>query len=87
MNNTESTSKSNEVEMRSKALEEFIESGALATNQCPNYLRDGYFRAGHKAACNQLNAQLLEKDNYIKKLESMIEHGIGWEDLKDDTRN
>lgn len=40
------------------ALQEFIESGALATNQCPNYLRDAYFRAGFRACEKLLNAYI-----------------------------
>lgn len=37
-----------------KALDKFISSGALATNQCPEYLRDAYFRAGYHSRDEEL---------------------------------
>ena len=48
----------NWIELKEKALDEFVESGALATNQCPNYLRDAYFKAGFKAAAKIAQEEL-----------------------------
>lgn len=39
----------NFIKRMKKALAEFNESGALATNECPDYLRDLYFKTGFKS--------------------------------------
>lgn len=59
------------------ALEQFIESGALATNMCPNFLRDAYFKAGYNYACatneeyDRLKEQLMIAEDALNHLSAV----------------
>lgn len=45
-----------------KAIKEFDESGALATNEVPDNLRHAYFRAGYLAACKARTEEQRKKN-------------------------
>lgn len=59
-------------ELKESALQNFIHSGALATNQCPNYLRDAYFKEGFKAACRVKNIEIQKRDALIESAKIFI---------------
>ena len=67
-----------------KALDELIESVALATNQCPNYLRDAYFRAGYHSRDEEPKTTKRQLEESLRLIEEMCIDDCGIDLAKED---